>query len=186
MKKMDKDAFYVKAAGVLAALAVVLAVLLALGGCAPGKRTVKTATASAVVAVRVDTVKEVARDTVWRDRLVERMVERVKREATSVRDSTVRTVDKEGNVIREEHWRGEKTRESSEETERLRDSAAMWKARYEWMLRVKADSVAAAVESATKEERATSRWVPLWTVIGCVLALALGVLAVKMITRWKK
>lgn len=168
----DRDMFYVKAVELVALLALGLAVLGAMG-CSAGRKTVSSETFSSVE-VKRDSSAAVKADTVWRDRFVERIVERVKKEATSVRDSTVFTVDKEGNVIKAEHWRGEKTRESSEVTERLRDSAAMWKARYEALLVVKADSVAGVKETIVKEEKNTRPGWHWWNVAGFVMMAAAG------------
>lgn len=168
----DRDMFYVKAVELVALLALGLAVLGAMG-CSAGRKTVSSETVTA--AVKRDSSAAVKADTVWRDRFVERIVERVKKEATSVRDSTVFTVDKEGNVIKAEHWRGEKTRESSEVTERLRDSAAMWKARYEALLVVKADSVAGVKETVVEEKKDTRPVLHWWNVAGFVMMAAAGI-----------
>lgn len=143
MREKAEDAI-LSVLGLLAVGMAGIALVLMLSGCAGAKPVVMERAVH-------DTVRTVTRDTVWQDRFVERIVERVKKEATSVKDSTVKTVDAKGNVIKEEHWRGEKTRESSEGTERLRDSATMWKARYEAVLRTRADS--ARVDKVHGNER---------------------------------
>lgn len=176
----DRDIFYVKAVELVALLALGLAVLGAMG-CSAGRKTVSSETVSSVE-VKRDSSAAVRTDTVWRDRFVERIVERVKKEATSVKDSTVFTVDKEGNVIKAEHWRGEKTRESSEETERLRDSAAMWKARYEALLVVKADSVVGVKTVKNTEKKGG---VPLvYIIMGGLYVAAAGTVVVTAISLW--
>lgn len=176
----DRDMFYVKAVELVVLLALGLAVLGAMG-CSAGKKVASEKVTAASVTVKRDSSVAVKADTVWRDRFVERIVERVKKEATSVRDSTVFTVDTKGNVVKEEHWRGEKTMESSEETERLRDSAAMWKARYEALLETKADSVVGKKETTTKEKRGGASIV--YIILGglCVaVTVASAVLAISM------
>lgn len=176
----NRDMFYVKAAELVALLAFAFAMLGAMG-CSAGRKTVTSVSS----AVKRDSSAAVVRDTVWRDRFVERIVERVKREATSVRDSTVFTVDNEGNVVKTDHWRMEKTRESSEETERLRDSVAWWKARYEGLLVTKVDSAVGAKETIVKEEKNTRPVLYWWNVAAFVV---MGVVAVAAIANecWRR
>ena len=176
----DRDMFYVKAAELVALLAFAFAMLGAMG-CSAGRKTVTSVSS----AVKRDSSVAVVRDTVWRDRFVERIVERVKREATSVKDSTVFTVDNEGNVVKTDHWRMEKTRESSEETERLRDSVAWWKARYEGVLVTKVDSMVGAKETIVKEEKNTRPVLYWWNVAAFVV---MGVVAVAAIANecWRR
>lgn len=176
----DRDMFYVKAAELVALLAFAFAMLGAMG-CSAGRKTVTSVSS----AVKRDSSVAVVRDTVWRDRFVERIVERVKREATSVKDSTVFTVDNEGNVVKTDHWRMEKTRESSEETERLRDSVAWWKARYEGLLVTKVDSAVGAKETIVKEEKNTRPVLYWWNVAAFVV---MGVVAVAAIANecWRR
>ena len=177
----NRDMFYVKAAELVALLAFAFAMLGAMG-CSAGRKTVTSVSS----AVKRDSSVAVVRDTVWRDRFVERIVERVKREATSVRDSTVFTVDNEGNVVKTDHWRMEKTRESSEETERLRDSVAWWKARYEGVLVTKVDS--AAVEKTEKNtEKNTEKkgGVPIvYIIMGGLYVAVMGAIVVLVISMW--
>ena len=176
----NRDMFYVKAAELVALLAFAFAMLGAMG-CSAGRKTVTSVSS----AVKRDSSAAVVRDTVWRDRFVERIVERVKREATSVKDSTVFTVDNEGNVVKTDHWRMEKTRESSEETERLRDSVAWWKARYEGLLVTKVDSAVGAKETIVKEEKNTRPVLYWWNVAAFVV---MGVVAVAAIANecWRR
>ena len=176
----NRDMFYVKAAELVALLAFAFAMLGAMG-CSAGRKTVTSVSS----AVKRDSSVAVVRDTVWRDRFVERIVERVKREATSVKDSTVFTVDNEGNVVKTDHWRMEKTRESSEETERLRDSVAWWKARYEGVLVTKVDSMVGAKETIVKEEKNTRPVLYWWNVAAFVV---MGVVAVAAIANecWRR
>lgn len=173
----DRDMFYVKAAELVALLAFAFAMLGAMG-CSAGRKTVTSVSS----AVKRDSSVAVVRDTVWRDRFVERIVERVKREATSVRDSTVFTVDNEGNVVKTDHWRMEKTRESSEETERLRDSVAWWKARYEGVVRVRADS--AAVEKTEKNTEKKGGVPIVYIIMGGLYVAVMGAIVVLVISMW--
>ena len=178
----DRDMFYVKAVELVALLALGMAVLGAMG-CSAGK-TVSSETVTA--AVKRDSFAAVKADTVWRDRFVERIVERVKKEATSVRDSTATVVDADGRVVRTDHWRVEKTRESSEETERYKDSAAMWRARYEGLLRVKADSVGCVKTETAREEEKNTR--PVWHWWNVAAFVMMGVVAVGAVVRdcWRR
>ena len=180
----DKDLGRLAAKLMMECMAAIVAgivgavVIMSLFGCSAAKPAVTERVAH-------DTLRVVVRDTVWQDRFVERIVERVRREATSVRDSTVKTVDRDGNVIKEEHWRGEKTRESSEETERQKDSAAMWKARYVAVLKARADS--ARVENASGQSPKKKTWKErMEDALRSLGRMAAGALAMAAVLWWRE
>lgn len=90
------DELYSKFVGALWGMLLCLMVSL-LTGCGAKKPAVLT---------RTDSVR-VAKDTVYRDRIVLRYVERTNTDRTVSRDSTATTVDEEGNVKKTDtwHWR---------------------------------------------------------------------------------
>lgn len=90
------DELYSKFVGALWGMLLCLMVSM-LAGCGAKKPAVLT---------RTDSVR-VTKDTVYRDRIVLRYVERTKTDKAVNRDSTATTVDEEGNVKKTEtwHWR---------------------------------------------------------------------------------
>ena len=90
------DELYCKFVGALWGMLLCLMVSM-LAGCGAKKPAVLTRTDN----VRVT---KVAKDTVYRDRIVLRYVERTNTDRTVSRDSTATTVDEDGNVKKTDTW----------------------------------------------------------------------------------
>ncbi len=93
-----------------------------LAGCGAKKPAVLTRTDS-------ERVTKVANDTVYRNRIVLRYVERAKTDKTVSRDSTSTTVDEEGNVKKTDNWHWRDRYVENSLNTLMKDSLEMYKAK---------------------------------------------------------
>lgn len=155
-------------------LCVVLAVLT---GC----RASRPAAAQTVQNTTLQTSNTVAAasDTVFRDRFVERIVSDVRRTVSSVSDSTATVVDTDGNILRTDHWRTERTADSSSSVTALRDSLRDLRLLYKTLLSAKVEQS----EVQVPVERKLASWERFFIHVG-IVATALVVLAAVLALVW--
>lgn len=150
-------------------------VLIALTGC----RASHTAVAPSVSNTTVTAASSTSTDTVFRDRFIERIVSDVHRTVSSVSDSTATVVDTDGNILRTDHWRTERTADSSSTVTALRDSLRDLRLLYKTLLSTKVEQA----EVQVPVERKLASWERFFIHVG-IVATALTVIAAILALVW--
>lgn len=118
-------------------------------------------------------------DTVFRDRFIERIVSDVHRTVSSVSDSTATVVNEQGQVLRTDHWRTERTADSSSTVTALRDSLRDLRLLYKTLLSTKVEQA----EVQVPVERKLASWERFFIHVG-IVATALTVIAAILALVW--
>lgn len=118
-------------------------------------------------------------DTVFRDRFIERIVSDVHRTVSSVSDYTATVVNEQGQVLRTDHWRTERTADSSSTVTALRDSLRDLRLLYKTLLSTKVEQA----EVQVPVERKLASWERFFIHVG-IVATALTVIAAILALVW--
>lgn len=152
-------------------------VLMALTGCRASRTAAIQPVQSSSLQIR--NTESATSDTVFRDRFVERILSDVRRTVSSVSDSTATVVNEQGRVIRTDHWRTERTADSSSSVTALRDSLRDMQLLYKTLLSTKVEQS----EVRVPVERKLASWERFFIHVG-IVATAVTVIAAILALVW--